>query len=75
MHSGFIWVLCIALWVTNGTWNNIFRASSFLLAGIILILNSMHCTWHHMKLIYCTFKGVSKFATYLNFTHIKWIQD
>lgn len=67
IHGGFIWVLCIAFWVSNGAWN-IFRASSFILAGIILIFNSMQCTWLHIKFIYCTFKGVSKLASNLNFT-------
>lgn len=70
LHGAFIWVLCIAFWVSNGAWN-IFRVSSLILAGIVLIFNSMQCTWLHIKLIYCTFKGVSKLAiaTNLNFTH------
>lgn len=38
IHGGFIWILCIAFWVSDGPWN-IFRASSFILAGIILIFN------------------------------------
>lgn len=68
MHGALTWVLYIAIRVSNGDWN-IFRASSIILAGIILIFNSMQCTWLHIKCIYCTFKGVSKLATNLNFTH------
>lgn len=59
IHVIFIYALFKAFLELNDKWN-IFKASSSILAVIILIFISMQCTWLHIKFIYCAFKGVSK---------------
>lgn len=59
IHGIFIYALLKAFLELNDQWD-IFKASSSILAVIILIFTSMQCTWLHIKFIYCAFKGVSK---------------